>query len=75
MKFFVTLLLLSAVFANVQCQDSEDDPVALNIISKIENSKFGQTLLDTIQLQLSAGDPVADLIKLLNDIEDNLRAE
>lgn len=41
----------------------------MTIIKKMEGSKFGKTLLDTLQLQMNAGDPVSDLIQLLRDME------
>jgi len=44
-------------------------------LKQIEKSKFGRTILDTIQLQLEAGDPVEDIIHLLQDIEDKLQVE
>ena len=31
----------------------------------METSRYGKTLLDTIQLQLTAGGPVEDLIRML----------
>jgi hypothetical protein len=51
------------------------DEEAYFTLQKIEKSKFGRTLLDTIQLQLQAGDPVEDLIHLLQDMEDKLQEE
>jgi hypothetical protein len=34
----------------------------------MEASRYGKTLIDTIQLQLTAGGPVEDLIRLLQVI-------
>lgn len=44
-------------------------------MKKMETSRYGKTLLDTIQLQLTAGGPVEDLIRMLQQTEDELQAE
>jgi hypothetical protein len=65
--FFLCTILLVSAFA------VQDD--AMNTIEKLEKSKAGKRLLDTIQLQLAAGDPADDLIHMLQDEEDRLAAE
>jgi len=60
MKFFIVLIactLLLGAFAA--------DPEISSIVNNMEKSKYGKTLLDTIALQLEAGDPVTDLINML----------
>jgi hypothetical protein len=42
---------------------------------RLENSKFGRNILDTIQLQLTAGDPADDLIHMLQAEEDRIQDE
>ena len=41
----------------------------------MEKSKYGKTILDTIALQIQAGDPADDLIHMLQGLEDKLEDE
>ena len=50
---------------------SEEDDTYYTL-QQIEKTKFGKTLLDTIQLELSNGGPVEDLIDMLKDIEEEM---
>jgi len=68
----VCLLGTLLMTAPVHAEQEENEEYTNSIIQKMEASKFGQTLLDTIQLQLNAGDPVSDLIQMLRDMEANL---
>jgi hypothetical protein len=44
-------------------------------IQKMEQNKNGKRIMDTIQLQLQAGDPADDLIHMLQEEEDRIEAE
>jgi hypothetical protein len=54
MKLFVALIACTLLMGAYATADPEIAP----IIAKMEKSKYGKTLLDTIALQLEAGDPV-----------------
>jgi len=54
MKFFTAIIacvMLLGVFATT-------DPEVASIVRRMESTKYGKTLLDTIALQIEAGDPV-----------------
>lgn len=76
-KLLIVCLLGALIMsAPVSAQEQEEnEEFAMATINKIESSKFGQTLLDTIQLQMNSGDPVTDLIQMLRDMEANLQNE
>jgi len=61
MKFI--LALLASIF--IVGVTATADPEIASIVSKMEKTKYGKTLLDTIALQVKAGDPVQDLINML----------
>lgn len=71
MKTFALIAVLCLVATSFAVQ--EDDVLAK--IRKMENSKYGKTLLDTVQLQLQSEGPVEDLIRLLQETEAELQAE
>nr|AWX67865.1 trichocyst matrix protein T2-A [Philasterides dicentrarchi]QEE82883.1 trichocyst matrix protein T2-A [Philasterides dicentrarchi] len=66
--------VLTALFACVLVLGAfaVTDPEIASVVRKMENSKYGKTLLDTIALQMEAGDPVQDLIDMLQETEDGL---
>ena len=66
MKAIVLVLLLATCFAFT-------DEEVYSTLDKIENSKYGQTLLSTIALELQAEGPVEDLIRMLQSTEGDLR--
>lgn len=61
MKFMIVVIAISMIIGAM----AVTDPEVASIVKKMENSKYGKTLLDTIALQLEAGDPVQDLLNLL----------
>jgi hypothetical protein len=65
----LALLFVTALIASSFATSDEE---VYKTLSKMENSKFGKTILDTIALQLSTSDQVEDLIKLLQGIEKKL---
>lgn len=69
------VILVFALIALSAFAVEKSDEEAYFTLQQIEKSKFGRTLLDTIQLQLEAGDAVEDLIHLLQDMEDKLQEE
>jgi hypothetical protein len=64
--FICSLLVFSAIAVEM------DDAQALESLKKIESSRFGKTIIDTITIQLQAGDKMDDLIELLKSIEAQL---
>jgi hypothetical protein len=66
------VLALLVVTALIASSFATSDEEVYKTLSKMENSKFGKTILDTIALQLSTSDQVEDLIKLLQGIEKKL---
>lgn len=68
--FICSLLVFSAVAV-----EEMDDAKAMETLERIEKSKFGKTILDTIHIQLQSGDKMDDLIELLKEIEGQLIAE
>lgn len=68
MKFMIVILAISMVIGAL----AVTDPEVATIVKRMENSKYGKTLLDTIALQLEAGDPVQDLLNLLQNMEEDL---
>jgi len=73
MKFtavFVCALLVASTFA-VEI----DDATAIETLKKMETSKFGKTILDTLTIQLQTSDKMDDLVELLKSIEGQLIAE
>lgn len=68
--FICSLLVFSAFAA-----ETEEDAKAIETLERIERSKFGKTILDTIQIQLQSGDKMDDLIELLKSIEAQLIAQ
>jgi len=72
MKFTTVLALACLVIGSFAVETDEEAYLTLR---KIEQSKFGRTLLDTIQLQLEAGDPVEDLLNLLKEMENKIQEE
>ena len=69
----VSVLFIAFFVAGAFAAQEETD--VANLVQQMENSKFGKTILQTIQLSLSAGDPVDDLILTLQEIEDKVIAE
>lgn len=66
-----TLIICSLlVFAAVAVEMNDDQ--AMESIKRIESSRFGKTIIDTITIQLQAGDKMDDLIELLKSIEAQL---
>jgi chromosome segregation ATPase len=73
MKFtavFVCALLVASSFA-VEI----DDATAIESLKRMETSKFGKTILDTLTIQLQTSDKMDDLVELLKSIEGQLIAE
>jgi chromosome segregation ATPase len=68
--FLCTLLAFSAFAV-----EEMDDAKAIETLEKINKSKFGKTILDTIHIQLQSGDKMDDLIELLKSIEAQLIGE
>jgi hypothetical protein len=69
MKIIAVLALTLLITSSYAFTDAE----VYSTLEKIENSKYGQTLLSTIALQLTAEGPVEDLIRMLQAAEDDLR--
>jgi hypothetical protein len=67
-----TLLICSLLVLSAFAVEDADDTQAIQTLEKINNSKFGKTILDTIQIQLQSGDSMDDLIELLKSIEAQL---
>jgi hypothetical protein len=65
----LALLVITALIASSIATSDED---VYKTLRKMETSKFGKTILDTIALQLTTSDQVEDLIKLLQGIEKKL---
>jgi len=66
-----TLIICSLlVFAAVAVEMNDDQ--AMESLKRIESSRFGKTIIDTITIQLQAGDKMDDLIELLKSIESQL---
>jgi len=68
MRVLVFAALLVAAFA--MTTDEAIDQIAL-----IDNTAFGHTLLETIFVQLEAGDPLDTLLQTLESLEDGLVAD
>jgi hypothetical protein len=66
------VLALLAVTLLIASSYATSEEEVYKTLSKMENSKFGKTILDTIALQLTTTDQVEDLIKLLQGIEKKL---
>jgi hypothetical protein len=63
----IALLIIGAAIA------AESD--VKSIVKRIDQSRFGKTLLDTIYLQLQTGDPLDRLLTTLSELEDRYFAE
>jgi flagellar motility protein MotE (MotC chaperone) len=71
---FISFALLALVLVSGFATE-QDDQHDLETLRRMEKTEFGQTILDTIQLQLSAEGPVEDLVKMLQNIEADLQKE
>jgi chromosome segregation ATPase len=65
--------LLAFLIVGTVLSATEDE--TLQMIHKIDATKFGRTLFDMIYMQLEAGDPLEKLISTLHDLEDRYIAE
>ncbi|CAD8180719.1 unnamed protein product [Paramecium octaurelia] len=67
------LLILLAILS-VTLQFDEDVDVHEEI-EKLKQSQFGQTILDTVQIQLSGPEPLQNLINMLQNLNTQLEGE
>ncbi|CAK94154.1 unnamed protein product (macronuclear) [Paramecium tetraurelia] len=67
------LLILLAILS-VSLQFDEDVDVHEEI-EKLKQSQFGQTILDTVQIQLSGPEPLQNLINMLQNLNTQLEGE
>jgi hypothetical protein len=54
MKFLIAIIACFMLLG----ANATTDPEVASIVKRMESSKYGKTLLDTIALQMEAGDPV-----------------
>lgn len=67
----IKALVLVICLALAHASESEFD----RQMDKLENSKFGRTLLQTIFMQIQTEDPVANLIAMMQNLEAQIDAE
>jgi len=70
-----TSALLLIAFCVVGTFALTEDQQSMNRLKEIEQSRFGKTILDTIQIQLASGDPIEDLIDMLKQVENSIQTE
>lgn len=71
----VAFLLLNIAFSSAAFLQGPKQINILAQIKKIDQTTFGQKLMDTIALQLGAKAPLSDVSKLLNDILSDLESQ
>lgn len=59
------VLAVIAIACLIATSFATTDEEVYDKLHKMENSKYGKTLLDTIQLQITSNGPVEDLIRML----------
>jgi hypothetical protein len=68
MKLLAVICIIAIIGAGFATAEEE----ANTKIGKMEASEYGKTLLDTIQLELTAEGPVEDLIRMLQNSQSEL---
>ncbi|CAD8105251.1 unnamed protein product [Paramecium sonneborni] len=67
---------LLIIFAFVSLSVQFDDDIDVHDeIEKLKQSQFGQTILDTVQIQLSGPEPLQNLINMLQNLNTQLEGE
>ncbi|CAD8098410.1 unnamed protein product [Paramecium primaurelia] len=68
-KLLILLTILTLSFQFDEDIDVHDE------IEKLKQSQFGQTILDTVQIQLSGPEPLQNLINMLQNLNTQLEGE